>query len=136
MRNLCGEVQMRFPHVRDFLVKLLVFTATFVASVIQPAFAQTDVGQTIVTTIRNIALAAELIIIPVLLLGLILGYVQIAGPWGLQTVKKSGRGQVEMGVITLVLFLITPVLIVTITSVADAISGGCTWKTLINTGHC
>ena len=126
---------MRFPHVRDFLVKLLVFTATFVASVIPLAFA-VDVGAEIVTTIRNIALAAELIIIPVLLLGLILGYVQIAGPWGLQTVKKSGRGQVEMGVITLVLFLITPVLIVTITSVAAAISGGCTWDTLINTGKC
>ena len=126
---------MRFSHVRDFLVKLLVFTATFVASVIPLAFA-VDVGAEIVTTIRNIALAAELIIIPVLLLGLILGYVQIAGPWGLQTVKKSGRGQVEMGVITLVLFLITPVLIVTITSVAAAISGGCTWDTLINTGKC
>jgi len=126
---------MRFPHVRDFLVKLLVFTATFVANVIPLAFA-VDVGAEIVTTIQNIALAAELIIIPVLLLGLILGYVQIAGPWGLQTVKKSGRGQVEMGVITLVLFLITPALIFAIMGIADAISGGCTWKTLINTGHC
>ena len=135
MGNLCGEVQMRFPHVRDFLVKLLVFTATFVANVIPLAFA-VDVGAEIVTTIQNIALAAELIIIPVLLLGLILGYVQIAGPWGLQTVKKSGRGQVEMGVITLVLFLITPALIFAIMGIADAISGGCTWKTLINTGHC
>ena len=116
-------------------MKLLVFTATFVASVIPLAFA-VDVGAEIVTTIQNIALAAELIIIPVLLLGLILGYVQIAGPWGLQTVKKSGRGQVEMGVITLVLFLITPALIFAIMGIADAISGGCTWKTLINTGHC
>ena len=117
-------------------MKLLVCTATIVASVIQPAFAQTDVGQTIVTMIQNIALAAYAIIIPVLLLGLVLGYIQIAGPWGLQMVKKSGRGQVEMGIITLVLFLITPVLIVAITGIASAISGGCSWETLIKNGAC
>jgi hypothetical protein len=127
---------MRFPHVRNFLVKLLVFTATIVANVIPAAFAATDVGATIVSTIQGIALSAYAIIIPVLLLGLVLGYIQIAGPWGLQMVKKSGRGQVEMGILTLVLFLITPVLIVAITNIAALISGGCTWDTLIKNGAC
>jgi hypothetical protein len=107
------------------------------ASIVPHVLAQgTTAGEDIRKTITDIAMACYLVIIPLILLGLALGYVQIAGPWGLQTVKKSGRGQIEIGVITLVVFLITPVLVVMITNIATAISGGCTWEKLLSEGKC
>jgi hypothetical protein len=96
----------------------------------------TTVGEDIRKTITDIGMACYLVIIPLIILGLALGYVQIAGPWGLQTVKKSGRGQIEIGVITLVLFLITPAIVVAITDIATQIAGGCTWEKLLSEGKC
>jgi hypothetical protein len=123
------------PRVRIFLAKVLMLVMVVVPCAFQVVFAD-DVGETIKTTIINIALACEAVIVPLIILGLALGYVQVAGPWGLQTVKKSGRGQIEIGIITLVLFAITPVLVVVLTGIAAAISGGCTWETLIQNGKC
>jgi hypothetical protein len=68
-------------------------------------------------------MACYVIVIPLILLGLALGYVQIAGPWGLQTVKKSGRGQIEIGIITLFIFLITPAIIVFLMWLGKSLAG-------------
>jgi len=109
------------------LLRTLVVWLAFVLVRALPAlpivFAQTDVTQTVVTLVYQIIGACYAILIPLILVGIMMGYVQIAGPWGLQTVKKSGRGQLEMGFITLFLFLITPALIALITWIGTSLGG-------------
>ena len=109
------------------ILRTLVVWLTFVLVRALPAlpvvFAQADVTQTVVTLVYQIIGACYAIVIPLILVGMMMGYVQLAGPWGLQTVKKSGRGQLEIGFITLFLFLITPGLIGLITWVGTSLGG-------------
>jgi len=58
-----------------------------------------------------------------ILLGILIGYVEIAGPWCLQTVKKAGRMQIEIGFITLFVFLITPALLALIAWIGQSLTG-------------
>ena len=86
-------------------------------------FAQQDVTTTVTNLVYQIIGACYAIIIPLLLVGIMMGYVQIAGPWGLQTIKKAGRGQLEIGFVTLFLFLITPALLGLITWIGQSLGG-------------
>jgi len=87
------------------------------------AVAQGDVTKTVTDLVYTIIGACYAIIIPLILVGMMMGYVQIAGPWGLQTIKKAGRGQLEIGFITLFLFLITPALLGLITWIGQSLGG-------------
>ena len=102
---------------------LVVWLAFVLVRALPIVFAQNDVTQTVATLIYQIIGGCYAIVIPLILVGMMMGYVQLAGPWGLQTVKKSGRGQLEIGFITLFLFLITPGLIGLITWVGTSLGG-------------
>lgn len=87
------------------------------------AVAQGDITKTVTDLVYTIIAGCYAVIIPLLLVGIMMGYVQIAGPWGLQTVKKAGRGQLEIGFVTLFLFLITPALLGLITWIGQSLGG-------------
>jgi len=75
--------------------------------------------------VRTISLACLAIVVPLILLGLVLGYIQVAGPWGgMRTLRKSGRTQIEMGYITLFLFIITPAIFFIIMEIGKSLGGG------------
>jgi len=102
---------------------LVVWLAFVLVRALPIVFAQNDVTQTVATLIYQIIGACYAIMIPLILVGVMMGYVQLAGPWSLQTVKKSGRGQLEIGFITLFLFFITPALIGLITWIGTSLGG-------------
>ena len=117
MRTFLGN------SLRTILRTLVVWLAFVLVRALPIVFAQNDVTQTVATLIYQIIGACYAIMIPLILVGVMMGYVQLAGPWSLQTVKKSGRGQLEIGFITLFLFFITPALIGLITWIGTSLGG-------------
>jgi hypothetical protein len=109
---------------KKLLLAVTVFLLFLAAGRMPLVFAQgEDVTKTVTDLIYMIIGACYAIMIPIILVGIMMGYVQIAGPWGLQTVKKSGRGQLEIGFITLFLFLITPAILAFIVYVGTSLGG-------------
>jgi hypothetical protein len=86
-----------------------------------------DIFANVSSLVYTIIAACYALIIPFILLGILIGYVEIAGPWCLQTVKKAGRVQIEMGFITLVVFLITPALLALLAYIGQSLSGSGSW---------
>jgi hypothetical protein len=112
--------------MRVFAKKLLLAAANwllFLATTLPLALAQEDVTQTVTSLVYAIIAGCYAVVIPLILVGILMGYVQFAGPWGLQMVKKSGRGQLEIGFVTLFLFLITPALLAFIVWVGTSLGG-------------
>jgi hypothetical protein len=87
-----------------------------------------DAAEDILTRVTDLVTSVVdicIVIIPsLILLGILFGYVQIAGPWGMQSVRKSGRLQIEMGFITLFLFIISPALLGLLLWIAKAFGFG------------
>ena len=88
---------------------LVVFACLFFFVVRAPrfAFAQ-DIFADVSSLVYTIIAACYALVLPMILLGILIGYVEIAGPWNLKMLKKAGRAQIEIGFITLFIFLITP----------------------------
>jgi hypothetical protein len=90
---------------------------------ISVVFAQNqDVFTDVSTLVYEVIAVCYAIITPLLLLGIMIGYIEIAGPWGLQTLKKAGRMQIELGFITLVVFLVSPALLALIAYIGASLS--------------
>jgi hypothetical protein len=92
------------------LFRLVVFSVFFVVRSAPFVLAQ-DIFSDVSNLVWAIIAACYAVVIPMILLGLMIGWIEIAGPWNLQTVKKTGRAQLETGFITLFVFLITPALL-------------------------
>jgi hypothetical protein len=91
---------------------LLLSIFFFVTGRIPAALAQDqDVFANVSSLVYDVIAVCYALIFPMILLGILIGYVEIAGPWNLKMLKKAGRAQIEIGFITLVVFLITPALL-------------------------
>ena len=98
--------------LRKRSLALLVSVFSFVVRRIPVVLAQEqDIFANVSSLVYTIIAACYALIIPFILLGILIGYVEIAGPWNLKMLKKAGRAQIEIGFITLVVFLITPALL-------------------------
>jgi len=109
--------------LRKRSLALLVSIFFFVTRRIPIVLAQEqDIFANVSSLVYTIIAACYALIIPLILLGILIGYVEIAGPWCLQTVKKAGRVQIEMGFITLVVFLVSPALLALIAYIGAGLS--------------
>jgi hypothetical protein len=106
----------------SFLIAFLISTRYPCAIVMAEDNAEDILSRVtgLVTGIINVCI----VLIPSLIfLGILLGYIQIAGPWGIQSVRKSGRMQIEMGFVTLFIFAISPALLGFLLWIANSLGG-------------
>lgn len=125
MGNAHPEWQMLTHRRRPFLSFLIAFLilVRYPCAIVMAEGNAEDVLSRVTGLVTGIIDVCIVLIPCLIFLGILLGYIQIAGPWGIQSVRKSGRMQIEMGFVTLFIFAISPALLGFLLWIANSLGG-------------
>lgn len=110
-------------HLLSVLFSSFILTRLLVPIVVAQEETAQDILTRVTDLVTGIVDVCILVIPSLILLGILLGYVQVAGPWGISSIRKSGRMQIEMGFITLFLFAISPAILAFLLWIASSFGG-------------